>query len=309
MAKDKQPAPRRIRRLLRLAVLAVVVTAVVVPAGLGFFTTVLLINDSCGESSLTPADYGHRYEAITFEARAGGTVRGYFVYGAGVAEGGPYATIIRPPAGSSGRGSRLDEVDVLARHGYAVLTFESRPCAGMGAFTLGYKEVDEVADALDYVLSRDDVDPDRIGVLGFSSAGATSVMAAARLPQIRAVVAEGGYGDFAEGAVGMNTGDLLRPLEFIYKQSIGISYRLLVGLDIDKLSPLDVIDQIAPRPILLIYGTAESSLKGGRDQLAAAGDNAELWIVPGAGHGQYLKVAPEEYERRVIAFFDRVLSD
>jgi fermentation-respiration switch protein FrsA (DUF1100 family) len=213
-----------------------------------------------------------------------------------------------PPAYASGRGNRLDEADVLARHGYAVLTFDSRRCAGMGPLSLGYKETDEVGNALEYLKTRGDIDPDRIGILGFSSAGATSVMAAARFPAIRAVVAEGGYGDFAEGAVGINDerGSIV---EKIYKKSIGITYRLITGVDIDKLSPVDVAGQIAPRPMLLIYGSLERSLEGARYQQAAAGENAELWIVQGAGHGNYLYIEPQAYEQRVVAFFDRALLD
>jgi pimeloyl-ACP methyl ester carboxylesterase len=70
-----------------------------------------------------------------------------------------------------------------------------------------------------------------------------------------------------------------------------------------------VIGDITPRPILLIYGTEEASLSGALEQLAAAGDNAELWVVDGADHGDYLAVAPGDYEQRVIAFFDRALLE
>jgi pimeloyl-ACP methyl ester carboxylesterase len=78
-------------------------------------------------------------------------------------------------------------------------------------------------------------------------------------------------------------------------------------MDINQLSPVDVIGDIAPRPILLIYGSQEISLPGGRRQKAAAGDNAKLWIVEGAGHGNYVDVASAEYERRVVTFFDEAL--
>jgi pimeloyl-ACP methyl ester carboxylesterase len=85
---------------------------------------------------------------------------------------------------------------------------------------------------------------------------------------------------------------------------VHIGYRLMTGYDLSVLSPVSVIDEIAPRPILLIYGTAEPSLPGARLQLAAAGENAQLWEVPGAGHGGYMDVAPAEFERRVIAFYN-----
>jgi pimeloyl-ACP methyl ester carboxylesterase len=287
------------RRIISLGVFAVLVTVVIVPAGAGFVITYMLLNPACAEDGKTPADYGYTWEDVTLQARVGGSFRGYFIPGTNGA-----AIIIPPPYGG-GRGSRLQEGDVLARHGYAVFSFESRRCAGMGSLSLGYEETDEVKDALDYLRTRADLDPDRIGILGFSSAGATSVMAAARFPEIRAVVAEGGYGDFAEGAVGLGTGSNV--LETIFKASLAISYRIISGTNINKLSPEDMIGSIAPRPILLIYGGRERSLGGARRQLAAAGENAQLWVVGGAGHGDYLTIAPEEYEQRVVAFFDKAL--
>lgn len=288
---------RRWRRTLALAALAVALTVFAVPSLLGFATAYRLLYAPCDEDGRSPGDFGHAWEDVTIAGRAG-SFRATFIPGTNG------AAVILPPAAASGRGNRLHEADVLVRHGYAVLAFESRRCAGMGPLSLGYREIGEVGDALAYLEARADVNPAQIGVLGFSSAGATAVMAAARYPALRAVIAEGGYGDFAEGALALGTGG---PLEVLYKEAIALSYRLLSGVELAKLSPQSVIGQIAPRPVLLIYGSRERSLDGARAQFAAAGANVALWIVDGAGHGDYLAVAPEEYEARVIAFFDAAL--
>lgn len=270
---------------------------------LGALFTIGLVYAPCNDHHLTPADYGYLGESITLQARAGGAFRGYFIPGSNG------ATIIMPPAYTGGRGVRLREAAILARQGYAIFLFESRRCAGMGPLSLGYLEVDEVADVLDYLSTRADVDLTRVGIYGFSSAGATSIMAAAQFPQIRAVVAEGGYGNFLENALGR---DEARPgfsayFLAMYRWAVRLTYRLLIGLDMEKLSPVTVIDNISPRPILLIYGSREASLPGGRQQLAAAGDNAELWVVEGAGHGEYFTVASEAYESRIVTFFNQAL--
>lgn len=291
---------RRRRRTLILAALAVLLAIGGTPAALGCLTTYALLYSPCSEAATTPGDFGLAYEDLTISARAGGRFRAFFIPPSDTAG----AVIVIPPTTAGGRGTRLDKVDMFARHGYGVVTFESRRCAGMGPLSLGYKETSEVGDVLAYLKTRPDVG--RIGIYGFSSAGAASVMAAAKYPEIAAVIAEGGYGDFAEGAVGIGTnGDSV--LESIYRRSVGVSYRAITGVNISRLSPIDVIGQIAPRPILLIYGSYEPSLAGAYKQLAAAGDNADLWVVEGATHGAYFKVAPEEYERRVIAFFDAAL--
>ncbi len=276
---------------------------VALPLLKGFLLIAGLVYSPCGDRGTTPADYGLPYEAVSVPARAGGSFKGYFVPGTNG------AAVIVVPALNAGRDGRLAEASLLARQGYAIFAYESRRCANMGGVSLGYQEVDEVADALAYVQSRPEVDSERIGIYGFSSAGATALMAAARLPQLKAVVAEGGYGDFADEVIGPGGGSGLSGVfETLLRWSIVHSYPLLTGLDIDNLSPRDVIAQIAPRPILLIYGSREISLAGGQQQQIAAGDNAELWVVPGAGHGNYLDVAPQEYEARLLTFFDDSLQ-
>ena len=71
-----------------------------------------------------------------------------------------------------------------------------------------------------------------------------------------------GYGDFAEGAIGLGAGGEHNVLEMIFGWSLAASYRVLTGVDIDRLSPQDMIGSIAPRPVLLIYGSTERSLGG-----------------------------------------------
>lgn len=285
-------------RLIRLFAVAILPLIIILPLLAGAIPTYALLHGECGDDGTRIDTFGHQWEGVTITADTGNEFKAYFVPSKND------ATIIIPPAYNGGLDNRLSEADVLIRHGYGVLGFESRPCAEMGSSSLGYKEVSEVGDALRYLQSRPDVDTEKIGILGFSSAGATSIMAAARYPELKAVVAEGGYADMG----GLVDGDAKpRYPETLMRWAIRATYRLSTGISLENLKPLEAIDNIYPRPILLIYGTEEPSLNGGYAQEKAAGDNAELWVVEGAIHGGYMAVAAEEYERRVIEFFDRAL--
>lgn len=287
-------------RLIRFFLIATLIGAMFMPVCLGVMSVTVLVYASCAERGTLPDDYGATtWETFTIEASAGGSFSGYYI------EGNNGATVIFPPNFSAGRDNRLAEASVLIKHGYSVVTFESRRCADMGPISLGYQEVDEVGDVLAYLRDRGDVDFSRIGIHGFSSAGATAIMAAARYPEIQAVVAEGGYADM-DALLEDQTSDF--PF-FVgtYSWSMRQTYQAIIGDSLETLNPLTVINTIAPRPILLVYGSKEVSLEGGKAQQQAAGDNAELWIVEGAGHGGYLRVAPEEYERRMVAFFEDAL--
>jgi dienelactone hydrolase len=166
--------------------------------------------------------------------------------------------------------------------------------------------VPQVGDALAYLATRSDVDVEQIAIHGFSAGGALAVMAGARYPELRAVVAEGGYHDFAEDLD--NNTIYMGLLGSLYRLGSHLAYRVTTGDDISVLSPISAIPQIAPRPILLVYGTNEPSLYGARLQQAAAGSNATLWEVPGARHGSYLADAPEDYERIVVGFMDEAMG-
>lgn len=280
--------------MLRLLAVAAALLALAIPFVLGYSMMVTFTTGGCGGGD-DPRHYGLPFEEVTFPAaELQTTIAGYFIPGANG------ATLIVPPTGASDRGNWLHEIAVLHRHGYSALSYESRNCLGH-THSLGYAEVAEVADALAYLRTRPDVDMARVGIHGFSTAGATAILAAARFPELRAVVAEGGYHDLV-AQLRASLGGAWYSLP--YEWGARLAYRLVTGYDMSVLSPVSVIQQIAPRPILLIYSTDEPSLDGGRAQQAAAGAHASLWEVPGAGHGGYWYAAPEEFERRVIAFYD-----
>lgn len=285
------------RRFWVLVVLAPVCAFVTLPFGAGALTATGLVYAPCSGND-DPPSAAYQWQAFTLSARAGGEFDGYFVHGSNG------ATIIFPPNYTAGRGSRLIEALPLVDAGYNVVVFESRRCAGMGPLSLGYEEVDEVADVLDYLATRDDIDLTRIGIHGFSSAGATAIMAAAKYPQLKAVIAVGNYADM-NNILEENSGSMTPALVALFREGLKATYRLLVGISIEKLSPISVIGQIAPRPILLIYGTEEPGVETSDDLLAQAGDAAELWIIEGEGHGGYRD--REDYSAHAAAFFDQYL--
>jgi fermentation-respiration switch protein FrsA (DUF1100 family) len=216
------------------------------------------------------------------------------------------AAVILIPGIGQARDGMLDQGAMLARHGYGVLLADPRPCANPDVvFTAGYAEVDDVAGALAFVQAQPEVDSNRIGALGFSVGGATAIFSAAQSEGIRAVVSEGNFynlGDDIANAGGNNS-----LLESFYTQAILFFYRRQTGVDARLISPIHAIGQISPRPVLLIFGEYEVTSGHAHEQFAAAGEPKSLWVVPGVGHGGYIQTWPEEYEARVISFFDEAL--
>ena len=71
---------------------------------------------------------------------------------------------------------------------------------------------------------------------------------------------------------------------------------------------LTYIEEISPRPVLLIHGEKAHSRYFSETAYAAAAESKELVIVPGANHTDlYDKVDVIPFDR-LAAFFDRHLS-
>jgi pimeloyl-ACP methyl ester carboxylesterase len=296
------------RHLITLVILALVIPLFVVPMFIGGGAMWTLLHPGCGDGGTTPNAYHlATYREISIPARSGGAFRGFFV--PGTKDG----VIIVPPPYNSGRDWMLREAFLLADDGFSLLTFESRVCAGKGVLSLGYNEVEDVGDVLAYLKQNAEtlgLNLDHMALHGFSSAGATSIMAAARYPEIRAILAEGGYDNIDEQLGIMRAGNFF---ESLMAFGARVTYRVATGQDVNVLVPVEAIKKIPPRPIFLVYGTQEVSLPGAREELAAArsvdpNTFIQLWEVPGANHGTYLAaVGEEEYKRWVLPYYNCAL--
>jgi dipeptidyl aminopeptidase/acylaminoacyl peptidase len=282
-------------RLIRLFSVGLIAGLILLPLAMGVFLMWTLTHPLCNPGG-TPQQFGMSSEEITFPSTRGVTQQGYFIPGTNG------ATVIIPPAFSNGRGGDLHYAAIYNRAGFNVITFNGRACTSYGRVSMGYVEVEDVEVAYDYLLTRSDVDETRITLHGFSSAGATSLIATARMSQIRGVSAEGNYVDMPQA---LNMSQPKTYFDALTMWSAGITYRLVIGEDISVLSPLNAASDIGARPVLLIYGTFDGAFGDAprlRDAIAEGGADVELWIVEGAGHGEYIAVAGEEFDRRVITF-------
>ncbi len=297
--KPPRTLRQRITFVLTASLIVLVVAGVAVPTALGAQFMSSIIGSGCPNPTIPTFPY----EDVSFPSTEFNRATPAYFIPADPATG---ATVMVVPTGNAARGDRMAEIAVYHAAGLNVLSYDSRACVGGVTSTLGYKEAAQVGDALAYLATRPEVDATRIGIHGFSAGGAAVILAAAQFPAIRAVVAEGGYHDFA-AEVDNSTPNTLWFAPF-FRLGARLSYRAIAGVDLSALSPVSVIGQIAPRPILLIYGTREPSFPGAHLELAAAGSNATLWEVPGATHGSYLVTAPDEYAQRVSAFMTAALN-
>lgn len=212
--------------------------------------------------------------------------------------------IILLPGHAGTRDQLSAEADFLADHGYGILSLDSRGCSGTKA-TLGLHEAEDALEMLRFVEDQPRVK--KIALFGYSAGGAAAILAAGRSDRFDALVVAGNYHDLASEISSRLSVPL--SLEWLLQRGVTLAFRLQLGLWPSELNPARALPDVAPRPLLLIHGEDEAAGSRARDQYAAAGEPKELWIVPGAGHGEYLQAAPHAYLQRILQFYDFWLQD
>lgn len=204
-------------------------------------------------------------------------------------------------------GDNLPPVSFLIQAGYGVLQIGSRSCASPSKpVTLGYRELGDADAALEFLLRQPEIDGERIGLIGFSMGAATAIRLAAQSDQVAGVVAESSYFNLGKDILDSDRNPTL--LQRLVLSGIDFSYRLQIGADPHTISPIDALPRLAPVPILLIFGEHELASTRASKQIAAAGDTAQTWIVPGGSHGTNYLIDRQSYETKVLGFFDATLQ-
>ena len=287
---------RRFRRYARRTVVAVLAGAailfVLVPA------TIAIVATHRAREPVAPVDLGRAYERVGFTTADGLHLVGWYVPSRNRA-----AVVLSP-----GRRGPVPHARMLVRHGYGVLLFDRRgEGQSDGDFNAyGWGGDADLKAAVGFLTRRDDVDADRIGGLGLSVGGEMLLETAAEDGRLRAIVAEGAsVRSLAEHWDDPALSPAQKPFTPLAAQTLAVAVLANEG---PPPSLVDLVADIAPRSLLLIRGLdgqpAEILNRAFHD---AAGEPKQLWEVPGARHTAALAASPQEYERRVVGFFDRAL--
>jgi fermentation-respiration switch protein FrsA (DUF1100 family) len=200
-----------------------------------------------------------------------------------------------------------DHARMLARNGYGVLMLDRRGEGGSEGdpHSFGWTFDKDLDAAIDYLSRRPDVEPGRIGGYGKSVGGEMMLQVAAQDSRLAAVVSEG-------AGARMQSEEMDDAPEFqrwFNRVHYEVKYRSLeVFSNASQPDDLtDLIPRIAPRPVFLINAAHGEVDDKTPEYLASAEGPVRHWEVPKGNHTDGIDVMPEEYERRVVGFFDETL--
>lgn len=219
-------------------------------------------------------------EDVRFPTTDGLELHGWFfpAIDSGDEPGRPAPTVLTAHGNAGNVENHFPFVDFLPRAGFNVLLFDYR---GYGRSDRAKRWLrredltDDVDAALNYLLTRDDVDPDRLALYGASIGGALGLPVAARRDAFEAIVL---YAPFATW-------------RGVASDHIPLLPRLLIRRGAE---PIDLVRDLGDTPVLIVHGDADSivPIRHGR-ALAGAAENATLRVSPGAGHNDLIWVDPD----------------
>jgi uncharacterized protein len=240
-----------------------------------------------------PPDLGAR--AVEFAGPSGRRLRGWWAPGSGT--GG----VVLVHGVRETRRSMLGRAGFLHRAGYSVLLFDLSAHGESDGERVGFglTEAEDVRAAVDFLRAARPGEP--VAVLGFSLGGAACVLGSPPLP-VDAMVLEAVYPDI-ETAVGNRLRMRLGRLGAALSPLLTWQLQPRWGIDPHALRPVDAIRRVHA-PLLVIGGANDPrTTSSDTDRLfAAAAAPKQLWIVPGAAHEDFHRVAPAEYEQHVGDF-------
>ena len=161
----------------------------------------------------------------------------------------------------------------FAEQGYIVLVPSMRGWGG-GQNDCGLSQPADIARAVEWLGSQPDVNPNRIGLVGFSFGGQVALLAGALIPRVKAIVSYYGPTDLSRLKVSQGS-DWNR-------------WGRVSESDLTRRSPVSVAGRIKA-PVFLINGDADTTVPLEQSEemeqaMWKSGGNVQMHIVSGEGH-------------------------
>ncbi len=271
-----------------------------------FIITIKMFRNTKKPHQKTPKHRNIPFEEIHFPTQNNRTLYGWWIP---AKDGnGKMPTLILVHGWGRNVERMLPYIQSLYGNGFHMLAFDSRNhgSSDPDQFSSMIKFGEDIQAAIDYALTRPEVDPERIGVLGLSIGGAASIYAAAHDPRIKSAVT---VGAFAHPGEVMHEG--FRKGKIPYFPLVWLLFKYVewrIGARLNDIAPMQQIKNTRAQ-ILLVHGDKDTVVPIEQaKKLYAAADpqNVQLWIMPGRGHSDCHR--HPEFWPRLKKFLDTTLK-
>jgi fermentation-respiration switch protein FrsA (DUF1100 family) len=248
----------------------------------------------------TPQAYGCRFENITFRSQDRTILQGWFLPAKTEAKG----TVIHFHGNAQNITAHVGYVAWLVDEGFNVLTFDYR---GYG-FSQGEPNPKGVYEdclaAIEYAKNRSDVDAEKLILFGQSlgAANAIAVAGKAKIPGIRAVVAESSF--YSYRAIARRAMEQSSCLSFF-------RWPLSLTLVNNSYSASKYVGDVSPVPLLLIHGIKDRVVPYTHSEklFAKAKEPKDIWVLQKGGHTEALIKGGAKLREALVTFFEDALGE
>lgn len=265
-------------------------------------------------------------EEVTFQTTDGISLRGNYLRGQGIRKG----VILFGLEFGSNRWSCMLYCDQLLEAGYDIFTFDPRN-QGDSSKDPTYDPLQWVTDrdlldmqaAVDYLRHRPDADPRGIGFFGISKGGSVGLLLTSQDSYVRCIVTDGSYATYTTVVPYMRRWiSIYSPYKRVQVIAPDILYGSVGWVAINRVARqrnvtfpwIESACRRVQQPVLMIHGEADTYIKADMAKqlfrrLATPAEQKALWIVPKAKHNQAPLIEPEQYQERLLDFFQEYLGD
>ncbi|MBN2317884.1 MAG: hypothetical protein JXR49_02355 [Acidobacteria bacterium] len=192
--KQRLPAKVRIVNIIKKILLAAVILGIVIVA----IPSVLFYKVShsgLAEEPLNPSYYLLKFSDVRVTSNDGKEINGWWIPGDDDSAG-----IILSPGYGMSRSDVLSLATELHSKDFNILIYGQRGSSAspQKMSTFGLKESEDLLPAIDFVQSRPECDRMRIGIWGVDVGAYSAMLAAASVPEVRAVAADSVFGSAYE---------------------------------------------------------------------------------------------------------------
>jgi uncharacterized protein len=303
---------RKKRSRLRVWVITAsvfILVVIVACVGVSVYVGYSLTHPARKPIELSPSNYGIAYKNIQFKSSADGVKLSGWVL------------LPKKPANMTlifahgYRGNRYEQnipffplANQMLQKGYRIIMFDFRDSGSSGGnmTTVGAKEQYDLLGAIHYTKQHY---KEPIGLYGISMGASASLLAAAKSKDVIAVVADSPYSDL-ESYLKKNLPVWTHLPNFPFTPLIMNIIPRITDLNPKEASPISVLNNVAPRPVLFIHSTKDGAIPYTESvKMAKTHPNDfSLWLTKGDGHVKSYEKTPTEYVKKIDAFYKKALK-
>ena len=172
--------------------------------------------------------------------------------------------------------------------------------------SIGYHEVQDLLGATDYFCRAPGDAGFAVGAYGISMGGAVTLMAAAQEPRLAAVATHGAYASL-DRAIDAARAGVFGPAGAALSRPVAYWGKRWFDKDPQRCRPVNVIGQIAPRPVLLMHGAQDIIVNPADAQSLydAACEPKTLTVWPRSWHVRINAQERPDYEAALVTSFSK----